>query len=148
MGEWHQDWLLRLHTLLESKGGYEIIRTLLLAENNERIESEIASETGGPMSTVEQWLQKAESEGLVEGNPTDKDNQMVRSWRLKTDKVPDEMVPLIKERGEKWRDDGDMHANTSGYSHWQTGPNLVSVLMSLDPDANGYVELSEDYFKP
>lgn len=146
MSEWHKNWLLKLHTLLENKGGYEIIRALLVAENNERIETEIVSETGGPESTVEEWLQEAESEGLVEGSPTEKDNQMVRSWRLKTEKIPDEMETLIKERGKEWRDYDEDHADVAGYSHWRTGPDLLNIIMSLDPDEDGYIELDKDYF--
>lgn len=143
MNKWNKDWLLILHKLLFRKGGYEIVRALMMSEGNKQIENEIVAETGGPESTVEEWLQDARGYGLVESDVGEKDGQMVRIWKLKRERVPNEIEPLIDDRGKVWRDEDETHGDVAGHSTWLTGPNLGNILVSLDPDEEGYVTLDD-----
>jgi predicted transcriptional regulator len=145
MSRWHKDWLITLCSLLNKKEGYEIVRTLLVAENNKRVESDIAYETGGSESTVEEWLQEAEDKGMVESGAKGSSSGLVREWKLYESRIPPEMKPLIKTRGRKRRGGSDVHADVAGYSQWQTGPSISDILLQ-DPDEDGYIELDKNDF--
>lgn len=146
MDKWDQEWLLILHRLLSRKGGYEIVNVLMNSEGNERIENEIKTETEGPASTVEEWLQQASEYGLVESEVGENDGKMVRIWQLNRERVPNEIEHLIKDRGKVWRDKHRAYSNVSRYSKWLTGPDLGDIIMSLDPDENGLVNLEDINF--
>lgn len=101
--------------LLKQRPGYEVVYLLLQSDSRRRELAEYADADGG---TLQRWLDRAESEGLVKKNTFLRDDEKVVEYSLDCT-IHTELIPIIETRGgDGPRDTHDTFADTAGVHHW------------------------------